>query len=358
MRERVFLVMNELTKLLKVEFPVIQAPMAGGVTTSQLVAAVSNCGGLGMIGAGYLTPTQMRDQIKEIKQLTSKPFGVNLFIPNEYAVSSDLIDKAISSLQPFHQQLNTDAEQRHIQKSEALYKNFDEQLQVVLDEEVPICSFTFGLPSIEVIDILKKAKITLIGTATSVKEALLNESSGMDIVTVQGCEAGGHRGAFSDDGEGGLIGLMSLIPQVVDRLQIPVIAAGGIMDSRGVKASLCLGAKGVQMGTAFLTCKESGAHSLHKDAILHSSEEDIILTRAFSGKWARGIKNTFTTEMDRDGVFIADFPVQNNLTKGIRKEASIQNNRNYMSLWSGQNPRMAKQQKVEDLMKEVTTVFE
>jgi len=327
---------NKITELLKVEYPIIQAPMAGGVTTSKLVAEVSNSGGLGMIGAGYMPPVQIREQIREIKQLTSNPFGINLFVPNEFKVTENEIKSANQCLDPIRQQLNLHQNDNFvIPNFNNVLEKFIEQIKVVIEEKVPICSFTFGIPSKEVIAELKQSNIILIGTATTVREAVENEKAGMDIVVVQGSEAGGHRGSFIDGNQVGLVGLMSLIPQVVDTVSIPVIAAGGIMDGRGLMASICLGAKGVQMGTAFLTCIESGAHQVHKETIFNANEDQTVVTRLFSGKWARGIKNKFILEMQRHERFLPDFPVQNTLTQDIRKASSTQNNQKFMSLWSG-----------------------
>jgi nitronate monooxygenase len=345
---------NTLTELLKIKFPIIQAPMAGGITTSTLVAEVSNAGGLGMIGAGYMTPSQIRDQIREIKRQTSNPFGINLFIPNKFTCTEKEVKSAAALLQPIREQLNLHQDDGvDIPTSNHLFETFNEQIKVIIEENVPVCSFTFGVPSLELITELKQHTILLIGTATTVKEAIEIEKLGMDMVVVQGSEAGGHRGNFNSDYQESLIGLMSLIPQVADHVSIPVIAAGGIMDGRGLIASKCLGAKGVQMGTAFLTCVESGAPEIHKEAILQSSEDQIVITRSFSGKEARGIKNKFISEMQKHEESLPDFPVQNNLTQPIRKAASSQNNPDYMSLWSGQSPRLAKNLTVEAFMKSV-----
>lgn len=345
---------NEVTKLLNIKYPIIQAPMAGGITTSKLVAEVSNSGGLGMIGAGYMTPNQIREQIKEINQFTSKFVGINLFVPQEFNVKENDINSAKQILQPICEQLNL----HHTDNLEILTFNnvleaFHEQIKIVIEEKIPVCSFTFGIPSKEVISELKRNNIILIGTATTVREAVEIEKSGMDMVVVQGSEAGGHRGNFIQGHQESLVGLISLIPQVVDNVSIPVVAAGGIMDGRGLMASLCLGAKGVQMGTAFLTCIESGAHSLHKEGILNAHEDEIILTRAFSGKWARGVKNKFMIEMQKQEISFPDFPVQNTITQSIRKASSLQNNTDFMSLWSGQSPRLAKNQTVGTLIKNI-----
>ncbi|MCJ8008329.1 NAD(P)H-dependent flavin oxidoreductase [Lederbergia wuyishanensis] len=344
---------NKITELLNIDYPIIQAPMAGGISTTALVSSVSNYGGLGMIGAGYMNAIQTRDQIREVRQTTSNNFGVNLFVPTEFQRSDEKIRLADDLLSPIREQLEIENSKISTPTYESLLESFNAQVDVVIEEKVPICSFTFGIPNLEIINRLKQHNIIVIGTATTVSEAIEIERTGMDLIVVQGSEAGGHRGTFINDGQESLVGLMSLIPQVVDNVMIPVIAAGGIMDGRGLIASLCLGAKGVQMGTAFLTCMESGAHELHKEAILHSSEDQTVLTRAFSGKWARGVKNKFIKDLHEDERALPDFPIQNSLTQDIRKAASLQNNRDFMSLWSGQSPRLAKNQSVEMLMKKI-----
>ena len=345
---------NHITELLKIEYPIIQAPMAGGVTTSELVAEVSNSGGLGMIGAGYMNSVQMRDQIQEIRQLTSKPFGINLFVPNDFTVMEEQVKSSNQHLNRIRQQLNLHQKDSiEIPNYNDLFETFIEQIKGVIDENVPICSFTFGIPSKKVMTELKQSNMILMGTATTVREAVENEKAGMDIVVVQGSEAGGHRGSFLDGNQESLVGLMSLIPQVVDKVNIPVISSGGIMDGRGLMASICLGAKGVQMGTAFLTCIESGAHQVHKEAVLNANEEQTALTRSFSGKWARGIKNRFLIEMQNIERLLPEFPVQNTLTQDIRKSSAANNNQDFMSLWSGQSPRLARNQSVESLIQSI-----
>nr|WP_304212553.1 nitronate monooxygenase [Fredinandcohnia onubensis] len=350
---------NKVTELLKIEHPIIQAPMAGGITTSELVSAVSNAGGLGMIGAGYMTPLQLKEQIKEIRKLTSHSFGVNLFVPTQFHAKEDEVKSANQLLNPIREKLNAPPRERvELPSFTDALKKFNEQIKVIIEEKVPICSFTFGLPSKALIAELKQHQMVLMGTATSVKEAIAVEESGMDLVVVQGSEAGGHRGGFMNNGHEGLIGLMSLIPQVADSVNIPVIAAGGIMDGRGLMASICLGAQAVQMGTAFLTCMESGAHPVHKDAILNASDDETVVTRSFSGKWARGLVNPFIENMKEHEIDLPEFPVQNSLTQDIRKASSSQNNKDFMSLWSGQSPRLAKNQSVANLIKSIISEVE
>lgn len=345
---------NNLTELLHINYPIIQAPMAGGITTTKLVTEVSNAGGLGMIGAGYMTPDKMRAQIREVKQVSSDSFGVNLFIPGEFHVTEEELNRANTILHPIFEELNVQVNRPdRLPNQQDQINIFKEQVHVLIEEKVPVCSFTFGIPSEDVIASLKAAGVTLIGTATTVREAIENEKAGMDIVVVQGSEAGGHRGGFNKEEGENLIGLMALIPQVADRVTVPVVAAGGIMDGRGVVASLCLGAKGVQMGTAFLTCEESGAKEIYKEAILKTGEDQTVLTRSFSGKLARGINNRFITAMQEHEIDLPDFPVQNALTQYIRKTAGAQNNPDYMSLWSGQSPRLAKRATASELIKKI-----
>ncbi|MBS4175453.1 nitronate monooxygenase [Bacillus sp. FJAT-49736] len=337
---------NDITQFLNIKYPIIQAPMAGGITTSALVAAVSNAGGLGMIGAGYMNPDQIREQIKEVKGMTENPFGINLFVPEDTGEDASILASAYQALQPFRDRLKI----KSSLPSVSYKSSFEDQFMVILEEKVPVCSFTFGLPTANQIESLKAKGIVVIGTATTVEEAILVEKAGMDAVVVQGSEAGGHRGTFAGEMADSLIGLMSLVPQVADSVNIPVIAAGGIMDERGILASICLGANGVQMGTAFLTCMESGAHEQHKKAILEARENETTLTNAFSGKYARGIKNNFISGMEERKSIIAPYPIQNSLTQEIRKVAARQGLPDFMSLWSGQSPRLSRSETVQELI--------
>ncbi|WP_226658720.1 NAD(P)H-dependent flavin oxidoreductase [Pseudalkalibacillus hwajinpoensis] len=329
-----------ITSMLTITYPIIQAGMAGGVTTPQLVASVSNAGGLGSLGAGYMTPVQMQKAILDIKMLTTKPFAVNLFVPEDDPSSEESIANVQFKLQHFETELNISSQEQKRKSFIETQKDYQDKLQILIDEDVPVCSFTFGVPSKEDVSRLKTAEVIVMGTATTVEEARINEESGLDMVVMQGMEAGGHRGTFQADFEESLIGIASLIPQTVDAVNIPVIAAGGIMDGRGLLSMLALGADAVQMGTAFVTCQESGAHPLHQHAILTSKEDQTVVTPVFSGKPARGIKNDFITKMA--GLeSLPGYPTLNTLTKEIRKQAAIQKRPEWMSLWSGQSSRLS-----------------
>lgn len=328
---------TQFAMLTKIQYPIIQAGMAGGITTPELVAAVSNAGGLGTIGASYLTPDQLRTAIRKTKQLTSHPFGVNLFAPQTVSYSQPDVLRMNKHLDPIRAQFGIE-QSPHI---EQYTDPFDDQIQIVLEEHIPVFSFTFGVPSGDVLKQLKQNGTIVIGTATTVDEAVLLEEIGADAIVAQGSEAGGHRGTFLTDANHALIGTMALVPQVVDNVSVPVIAAGGIMDGRGLIASLALGASAVQMGTAFVACAESGAHKLYKDSVLLGHEDATEITSAYSGKAARGIRTKFMQALKSFDGDIPPYPVQNALTRDIRQAAAKHNNREYMSLWAGQGLRLA-----------------
>ncbi|MCP3032046.1 nitronate monooxygenase [Halobacillus sp. A1] len=342
---------NKASQLMETRYPIIQAGMAGGVTTPELAATVSNSGALGMIGAGYMTPEVLEEAVIQVKDRTDQSFGVNLFIPEIPAIMAEEVEKANTILKPFHEELDVEPTEVKLPTKE----NFEKQVELVLQHDIKVCSFTFGVPSKELIHELKKNNTLVIGTATTVEEACINEDQGVDIVVAQGSEAGGHRGTFVNEFDKAMIGTMSLVPQIVDHVTIPVIAAGGIMDGRGVLASLSLGAQGVQMGTAFVTTKESGAKKQHKDAILQTNEAETVMTSSFSGKPARGINNQFIRKMRKYENQLPSYPIQNSLTKVIRSEAAKQNRSEYMSLWSGQSPRLSRDISAEELIESIVS---
>lgn len=327
---------------ISIDRKIIQAPMAG-VTTPELVAEVSKQGGIGSIGAGYLSQTATKAFIRAVKKQTNEVFSINLFVPEGSSVNEEQIKDAKQALKFAYDAVGSELS-FDLTETE---KVFNDQIDLVIEESLAICSFTFGIPEKDVIRRLKKANVYLIGTATTVEEAMAVESAGLDAVVMQGSEAGGHRGSFLRKSYP-LIGLMSLLSQVKNYVSIPIIAAGGIMTGSDIKACYELGANAVQLGTAFLMTEESGAHPLHKKAILEATEEDLVLTKSFSGKLARGINNNFIKDMQ--GVALLPYPYQNDLTKELRRVAQMKNEKNYLSLWAGQNIRQAKLQRVKELM--------
>lgn len=322
----------------------VQAPMAG-ITTPKFVAACCEAGLLGSIGAGYLNGEETRDFIKEVKALTHKPFSVNLFIQEEPGIDIMVLQQARDALQPIYEELGVANTQRVVSM-----EVFHGQVAAVIEEGVKICSFTFGLPSAEIIAKMKAHGIFLIGTATTVDEALAVERAGLDAVVLQGSEAGGHRGSFTEEIQ--LITLKGLLAATVGKVHIPIIAAGGIMTAEHVKSVLQAGVSAVQIGTALITATECEASDVHKNAILQSKEKGTTLTKAFTGKYARGLQNKFTEEMAE--AVVAPYPLQHYLTLDIRKESAKQGRPDYLSLWMGENSYMAMEASVKEIVNNLT----
>jgi nitronate monooxygenase len=337
---------NALTRRLGSRYPIIQAPLAGGGDTPALVAAVGEAGGFGFIGAAYLTPSQIEETARAVRSSTSRPFGINLFAPLPAPEAPRDVAPALERVRPFYTELGLPAPVAPASGA----SRFDEQLAAALQTGASVFSFTLGMLPADAIAAIKARGLLLIGTATTVEEAVALERAGVDAVVAQGSEAGGHRGTFSASFEAGMIGTIALVPQVADAIEVPVIASGGIMDGRGVMAALALGASAVQMGTAFLTCEESGIPNAYKEAILQAREHDTRLTRAFSGRPARGIVNRFMTETERDPGAILPFPLQNALTRPLRTAAAKQGRPEFLSLWAGQGVRLARRQSAAELV--------
>lgn len=327
-----------------IDKPIIQAPMAG-ITTPAFVAACCEAGILGSIGAGYLNGEETRDFIQKVKALTNKVFSVNLFIQEEPRIDIAVLQQARDALQPIYEDLGISNTQRVVST-----EVFEGQVAAVIEEGVKICSFTFGLPPAETIAKLKAHSIYLIGTATTVDEAVAVEQAGLDAVVVQGSEAGGHRGSFTQQIE--LVPLKDLLANVVGNVNIPVIAAGGIMTATHINEVLAAGAAVAQIGTAFITATECEASNVHKQAILQSQQKDTVLTKAFTGKYARGLKNKFTEDMEE--ATVAPYPLQHYLTLDIRKESAKQSRSEYLSLWMGENSYMAMAASVREIVENLT----
>jgi nitronate monooxygenase len=338
---------TEFTRRFDLAYPIIQAPMAGNGDTPELVAAVSNAGAIGSFGAAYLAPEQIAAYSAAVHEKTSRPFGINLFAPVSQAPSKSA-DAMLARLAPYFAELDLPAPS--LPKS--VHPSFDDQIAAVLQSSASVFSFTFGMLPPAAVQALKARKMFCMGTATTVEEAVALEKSGVDAVVAQGSEAGGHRGTFSGDFSYGMIGTMALVPQVADAVRVPVIASGGIMDGRGIVAALALGASAAQMGTAFLVCEESGVPDAYKQAILSAREDQTRITRAFSGRPARGIVNRFMTEVELapGDDAILPFPAQNALTRPLRTAAAKQGRAEFLSLWAGQGLRMARRQCAADLV--------
>lgn len=312
--------------------PVVLAPMGGGPSTPELCAAVSNAGGLGSLAAAYSGPEKITLDIAKVRELTSRPFAVNLFSPAAQQSLSGNIQAVSKFLAPYHEQLGLSPPQAP--KSAA--EDFGRQIDAICEAKPPVVSFTFGLLPERVMQRLKTQSTFMIGTATTVDEARQLEASGVDAIVAQGSEAGAHRGTFAVPAEEALIGTVALVPQVVDATHIPVIASGGIMDGRGIVAAIALGASAVQMGTAFLAAKEAGTSPAYREALLRAHEDQTTVTRAFSGRMARGIRNEFIEKWNAAGLTHLSYPWQNAMTQPMRRAAASAKQAGLLSLWAGQ----------------------
>jgi nitronate monooxygenase len=321
---------NPLLERLGIELPIILAPMAGGPGTAELIAAVSNAGGLGSLGAAYLTPAEVSESIRRIRALTDRPFNVNLFAGGYADECSVDPEPMLALLGDVHRSLDLPAPTAPPLERDP----FPEQLEAVLEARPAVFSFTFGIPDADALRRLRSLGITILGTATTVNEARLLKEAGVDAVVAQGSEAGAHRGTFAAPFEASMVPTLELVRDIAPIA--PVIASGGIMDGRELAVMMANGASAAQLGTAFLTCPESGAAEAYKQALLAASSDTTVITRAFSGRPARGLANTFIDRVAGKEDTILPFPLQNSLTRPMRAAAARRGAADFLSLWAGQ----------------------
>jgi nitronate monooxygenase len=340
---------TRISSALGIEYPIIQGPL-GGLSTQRLTATVSNFGGLGSFGAHGWEPAAIKDVIAEIRALTQRPFAMNLWISMEDEGAGTSGSEAFArSMAPL---------ERHIQAlggTLPAYKpyvpiKFEDQARVLLDAKVPVFSFIYGIPPKEILDECRVQGIVTIGAATTPDEAIALEQAGVDVVAASGFEAGGHRGSFLRPAEESLTGTFSLVPQVADSVTVPVVAAGGIADARGIVAAFALGAEGVQIGTAFLACEESGASELHRHALLSGKVRRTGLTRGFTGRLGRGIHNQLLEELNRPGVEILPYPLQRALVRNLSIPAEKAAKPELLPLWAGQSANLSRESDAKTLL--------
>lgn len=332
---------TRVSSLLAIDYPIIQGPL-GGLSTQRLTASVSNFGGLGSFGAHGLNPSAIKEVIAEIRALTSKPFAMNLWVSMEDEGAHTSGGEAFSrSLAPLATHIQTLGGTLPSHEPYVPIK-FEDQARVLLDARVPVFSFIYGIPPKEILDECRAQGILTIGTATTVDEAIGLEQAGVDIIAASGFESGGHRGSFLRSAEESLTGTFSLVPQVADAVALPVIAAGGIADARGIIAALILGAEGVQIGTAFLATEESGASQDHRNAILTGKARRTGLTKGFTGRLARGIHNQLLEELNRPDVEILPYPIQRGLVRNLSVLADKAAKPELIPAWAGQSASLAR----------------
>ncbi len=328
---------RELCDLLGIEHPIIQAPMASA-TTPALAAAVSNAGGLGSLGCAAQSADQVRADVAALRDGTNHAFNLNFFVHDAPVPDAESEAAMRHRLAPYYKEL----ELGEAPAARSIFPIFGEEMLAVVTELSPkVASFHFGLPERAMIDALKQAGAVILASATTVREAIALEAGGADAIIAQGVEAGGHRGTFLGDVESGTVGTFALVPQVVDAVNLPVIAAGGVADGRGIAAAFALGASGVQIGTAFLACPETQMHPVHRELLLQTRGEDTQVTRTISGRPARAIVNRYITEMNKSGDEPLAFPLQYSLSGPLNAASRKKDSSDLMVMWAGQGAALA-----------------
>ena len=322
---------NELLKKLGIEHPIIQGPFGGGPSTPELTAAVSNAGGLGSLGAAYQTPDQITETIRRIRALTDRPFQVNLFAGGWQTDVQFDPAPMLEVLSEIHATLGLPAPQAPQPSPDP----FLAQLEAVLDARPPVFSFTFGIPDRDAMSRLKTRGIAVMGTATTLDEARLLADAGVDAIVAQGAEAAAHRGTFAGPFDHAMVPTLSLTSRIHGALPTPVVATGGLMDGHDIADALEAGASAAALGTAFLASPESGAPEVYKRAIVEADRNSTVVTRAFSGRPARGLRNDFIARLEGKENLILPYPLQNALTRAMRTAAGQQGLPAFLSLWAG-----------------------
>jgi nitronate monooxygenase len=349
---------RRLLERLDIAHPIILAPMAGA-STPELVAAVSNAGGLGSLGAAMMPPETIRTAIREIRRQTQRPFAINLFTYPAPAPEAEKVARMKERIAGFVKALGGDPAKLPAMPP---LPDMAKQMAVVQEEAPPVFSFTFGMPQRDEVEALRGKGCFVVGTATTVAEAKALVELGVDAVTAQGSEAGGHRGTFAGAVEDSMIGTMALVPMVADAIDLPVIAAGGIMDGRGIAAALMLGAAGAALGTAFLACPENTVVSaVYRETLLGGGGTPTAVTRAYTGRHARFIKNRFVAEMAAVAGEIPSYPHQIPLTAPLRAIGGETKNAEIMPMLAGQAYPMIRAmpagELVQTLVRETADLF-
>jgi nitronate monooxygenase len=341
---------NRLTAKLGIEYPIIQGPL-GGLSSQRLTAAVCNFGGLGSFGALNLSPEAINDMTAEIRSLTAKPFAMNLWVSQEDDGVRRSDEGAFSrSLLPIAHHLTELGAPLPTYKPYLPTTRFEDQARALIDAKVPVFSFIFGIPPKEILQECEAKHIVTMGTATTPEEAAALQEAGVDAIVASGFEAGGHRGSFLRAADDSLTGTFSLVPRITDTVNVPVIAAGGIADARGLVAALALGAEAVQMGTAFLACEESGASLLHRQALQEKRAGHSALTKGFTGRLARGIRNRLLEELNQPGIEILPYPLQRALVRNLTIPAEAAGRPDLLPMWAGQSANLSTCTDVSDFL--------
>lgn len=326
---------TNVSALLNIKFPVLQGPFGGGISSANLVSRVSNAGGLGGYGAYQLSPDEIVEVDKEIRSLTNRPYNINLWVndvdENAGHYNSHDFKKLAEYFAPFFSELNIPIPPQPKNKT----SKFEQQAETLLRIKPPVFSFVFGIPDVAILKACREQNIVTIGCATTIDEAVELECAGVDLIVASGFEAGGHRPSFLRSVNDSLTGTFVLVQQLANEVRTPIIAAGGIANANGIKAAFALGATGVQIGTAFLACKESIIPPAYRTAIFSERSKYTTLTSAFTGRPGRGTMSIISKSHHVNNC-VAPFPLQTEFMSLLRKTAIEQNKSDLLTFWMGQ----------------------
>ncbi|HMH20952.1 MAG TPA: nitronate monooxygenase [Puia sp.] len=353
---------TKAAKLLGAQYPILQGPFGGNLSTVKLAATVSNLGGVGGYGAYTLTPDEIFALDAELKKATDKPYNINLWVSDTDVppggVTEAAVQQAMDLFQPYFEELGIPLPDKPLSFS----SRFEDQAEVILRVRPPVFSFMFGIPSATILAQCKKLGIITAGAATTLDEAIALEAADVDLIIASGFEAGGHRPSFLATAESSLTGTFVLLQQIKEKVRTPVIAAGGIANGKGIAAALALGADAVQVGTAFLACEESNALAVHREMLFSPSSKYSVLTRAFTGRLGRGLRSRIAEETRGKEESLLPFPLQTQFMSPLRQEAIARKKWEMVLFWGGQISPILKHSKAADLMdalvEETTAYFE
>ncbi|SHN32985.1 nitronate monooxygenase [Chitinophaga sp. CF418] len=335
--------------MLGIEYPIFQGPFGGRLSSAELVAAVSNAGGLGGYGAYTLTPQEIIEVDQEIKAATAKPYNINLWVSDTDATNGTVTEARYEEVKAFFRPYFEETNIPFPEKPAPFKSRFENQVEVILDVRPKVFSFVFGIPSADILEQCRKRGIITAGAATTLDEAIALENAGIDLIIASGFEAGGHRPSFLSATELSFTGTFVLVQLIREKVKTPVIAAGGIANGKGIAAAMTLGASAAQVGTAFLVCDESNALPVHRQMLLSDAAKYTTLSKAYTGRLGRGLANRITRETGNEAPYLP-FPLQSTFMSSLRSAAVQQQKWDMVYFWGGQIAPVLKHTKASKLM--------
>jgi nitronate monooxygenase len=344
---------TKASSILGIDYPILQGPFGGNLSSAELVSTVSNAGGLGGYGAYTLSPQEIIKIDQQIKAATNKPYNINLWVSDTDAVDGTVSDEQFKQAQQLFKPYFDELGIALPEKPAPFKSRFENQVEVILHQRPPVFSFVFGIPAADILEQCRRLGIVTVGAATTLDEAIALESAGVDLIIASAFEAGGHRPSFLAPAESSTTGTFVLLQLIKEKVKTPVIAAGGIANGKGVAAALALGADAVQIGTAFLACDESNATAIHKQMLFSDAAKYTSLSRAFTGRLARGITSRIAKDLIHKEKGFLPFPLQSQFMSPIRNAAMEQEKWDMILFWGGQIAPILKHRKAGELMKSI-----